>query len=103
MSEYLGKDIFKLGFGLMRLPKLEDGSIDIEQTKVMVDMLKAVNAGRKALVVLDGPNDTVVKSLGNIAGVKVAYTNTLNVYDILNCDTIVFAQNAVQKLEEVYA
>lgn len=43
MSEYLGKDIFKLGFGLMRLPKLEDGSIDIEQTKVMVD--KFIEAG----------------------------------------------------------
>ena len=73
------------------------------KTKVMVDMLKAVNAGRKALVVLDGPCDTVVKSLANIAGVKVAYTNTLNVYDILNCNTIVFAKSAVEKLEEVYA
>ena len=73
------------------------------KTKVMADMLKAINAGRKTLVVLDGPCDTVVKSLANIAGVKVAYTNTLNVYDILNCNTIVFAQNAVQKLEEVYA
>jgi large subunit ribosomal protein L4 len=73
------------------------------KTKVMVEMLKAVNAGRKALVVLDAPCDTVVKSLANIAGVKVAYTNTLNVYDILNCNTIVFAQAAVQKIEEVYA
>ena len=73
------------------------------KTKVMVEMLKAVNAGRKALVVLDGPCDTVVKSLANIAGVKVAYTNTLNVYDILNCNTIVFAKSAVEKLEEVYA
>ena len=43
MSEYLGKEIFKLGFGLMRLPKLEDGSIDIEQTKLMVD--KFIEAG----------------------------------------------------------
>ncbi len=43
MSDYLGKDIFKLGFGLMRLPKLEDGSIDIEQTKVMAD--KFIEAG----------------------------------------------------------
>ena len=73
------------------------------KTKVMAEMLKAINAGRKTLVVLDGPCDTVVKSLANIAGVKVAYTNTLNVYDILNCNTIVFAKNAVEKLEEVYA
>ena len=35
---YLGEDIKKLGFGLMRLPRLEDGTIDIEQTKTMVDM-----------------------------------------------------------------
>lgn len=33
---YLGEEIKKLGFGLMRLPKI-DGKIDIEQTKVMVD------------------------------------------------------------------
>ncbi len=34
---YLGEEIKKLGFGLMRLPQ-KDGAIDIEQTKVMVDM-----------------------------------------------------------------
>ncbi len=72
-------------------------------TKVMVNMLTALNVGKKTLVVLDGPNDKVVKSLANIPNVKVVYTNTLNVYDILNCNTIVFAQAAVQKIEEVYA
>lgn len=36
--EGIGKGIGKLGFGLMRLPTLEGGSIDIEQTKKMVDM-----------------------------------------------------------------
>ena len=72
------------------------------KTKVMASMLTAIGAGKKALVVLDAKNDMVVKSLANIPGVKVAYTNTLNVYDILNCNTIVFAQAAVQKLEEVY-
>jgi large subunit ribosomal protein L4 len=73
------------------------------KTKVMANMLTAIGSGKKALVVLDAKNDMVVKSLANIPGVKVAYTNTLNVYDILNCNTIVFAQAAVQKLEEVYA
>ena len=37
MSDYFGKETFKLGFGLMRLPKLEDGKIDVELTKQMVD------------------------------------------------------------------
>ncbi len=34
----LGHDIKKLGFGLMRLPKLDEKTIDVEQTKQMVDM-----------------------------------------------------------------
>ena len=38
MEKYFGENTPKLGFGLMRLPKLADGSIDIEQTKTMVDM-----------------------------------------------------------------
>jgi len=38
MKDYLGKDTFKLGFGLMRLPKNPDGSIDVPQTSKMVDL-----------------------------------------------------------------
>ena len=41
MSDYLGKDTFKLGFGLMRLPKLPNGRIDVEQTSQMVDAFLA--------------------------------------------------------------
>ena len=33
MQEYFGKETGKLGFGLMRLPKLASGKIDIEQTR----------------------------------------------------------------------
>lgn len=38
MEKYFGENVSKLGFGLMRLPKLPDGKIDIEQTKEMVDL-----------------------------------------------------------------
>ena len=41
MSDYLGKDTFKLGFGLMRLPKNQDGSTDIPQVCEMVDQFIA--------------------------------------------------------------
>ena len=34
---YLGEEIRKLGFGLMRLPQ-KDGVIDVEQVKEMVDL-----------------------------------------------------------------
>ena len=38
MSERMTKTDFRLGFGLMRLPKLEDGHIDVQQTAEMVDL-----------------------------------------------------------------
>ena len=73
------------------------------KTKTMVNMLAAIGAAKKALVVLAESDEKVIKSFANIAGVKVALANTLNVYDILNCDSFVIAKGAVEKLEEVYA
>ena len=37
MSELIGSDPFRLGFGLMRLPKLPDGGIDAAQVTEMAD------------------------------------------------------------------
>ena len=73
------------------------------KTKTMVNMLKAIGAEGKALVVLSEKNDMVVRSLENIPGVKTAYANTINVYDILNCDKLVMAKGAVEQITEVYA
>ncbi|MBR0086703.1 MAG: aldo/keto reductase [Lachnospiraceae bacterium] len=38
MPEQINMDIFRLGFGLMRLPRNEDNTIDVPQTSQMVDM-----------------------------------------------------------------
>ena len=73
------------------------------KTKAMVEMLQAVGAAKKALVVLPEVNEYVIKSCANIEGVKTTQWNTINVYDILNCDTLVVAEKAVAKIEEVYA
>ncbi len=73
------------------------------KTKTMVGMLQAVGAQRKTLVVLPEVDSKVIKSLANIEGVKVSQYNTINVYDILNCDSMVVAKAAVEKIEEVYA
>ena len=73
------------------------------KTKDMVKMLSAVGAAKKTLVVLPEVNNFVIKSCANIEGVKTTQWNTINVYDILNCDTLIVAQGAVAKIEEVYA
>ncbi|MDE6030551.1 MAG: 50S ribosomal protein L4 [Oscillospiraceae bacterium] len=73
------------------------------KTKTMVAMLKALGAEKKTLIVLDSVDTKVIKSAANIEGVKTTQANTLNVYDILNCDKFVIVKGAVEKLEEVYA
>lgn len=77
--------------------------IDEFKTKTMVAMLKALEAEKKTLIVLDAVDAKVIKSAANIEGVKTTQYNTLNVYDILNCDKFVIVKGAVEKLEEVYA
>ena len=76
---------------------------DSYKTKTMVNMLKAVGAAKKTLVVLDEINEMVIKSFANIPGVKTVQANMLNVYDILNCDTFLMTKAAAGKIEEVYS
>ena len=73
------------------------------KTKAMVQMLANLGAQKKALIVLPEVNGFVIKSCDNIEGVKTTQWNTINVYDILNCDTLIVAKDAVAKIEEVYA
>jgi large subunit ribosomal protein L4 len=73
------------------------------KTKTMVKMLSALEAKKKVLVVLAEKDEKVLGSLANIPGVKVAFSNTINVYDILNCDSFIVAKAAAEKIEEVYA
>ena len=73
------------------------------KTKNMVAMLDAIGAAKKSLIVLPAVDEFVIKSCANIEGVKTTQWNTINVYDILNCNTFVVDKEAVAKIEEVYA
>ena len=73
------------------------------KTKEMVKVLKNLNSGKKALIVIPERDENVVRASANIEGVKTAYVNTINVYDILNCDSFIITKDAVNKVEEVYA
>ena len=85
---------------LIVLDSLEMNEI---KTKEVVSVLKALETGKKVLIVLPEKNETVYRSARNIKGVKTTLVSTLNVYDILNCDSLVVLKDAVTKIEEVYA
>lgn len=82
---------------------LESLELEAIKTKEVVNVLSALETGKKVLIVLPEKNDVIYRSARNIAGVNVSMVNTLNVYDILNSDTIVVLKDAVAKIEEVYA
>ena len=73
------------------------------KTKAVVDMLSKLGADGKTAIVLNEKDPVVIKSAGNIEGVSTMLTNTINVYDILNCGKMVLTLDAAKKIEEVYA
>ena len=77
--------------------------LDGYKTKPVAEMLKALGAEKKVLLVLPENDRVAITSARNIPGVKTALTNTLNVYDILNADKFIVVKDAVAQIEEVYA
>ena len=82
---------------------VDDIKVEGYKTKTIVNMLHALDAERKALIVLDAVDNCVIKSAANIPGVKTTLAHTINVYDILNANKFVVSKAAVAKLEEVFA
>ena len=78
-------------------------NMEAPKTKEFVQILKNINACKKALVVTAENNENVIKSAKNIEGVATATVNTINVYDILKYDSFIITTDAVKKVEEVYA
>lgn len=77
--------------------------MDAIKTKEIVKVLSALKTGKKTLIVLPVKDDVVYRSARNIAGVQTTLVGSLNVYDVLNCDTLVVLADAVKMIEEVYA
>ena len=73
------------------------------KTSVMVKALTDLKVEGKTLIILADKNENVLLSSRNIKGVKTIELNTINVFDLLNCNKLVLPLDTVKKLEEVYA
>ena len=85
-----------------KLIVVDELKFDEIKTKNFVEVLKNLSVD-KALVVLEDKNRNVELSARNIADVKTAKVNTINVYDILKYNTLIVTKEAVAAIEEVYA
>ena len=77
--------------------------VEEAKTKVMAKALTDLKVEGKALIILADRNDNVLRSSRNIEGVKTIELNTINVFDLLNCNKLILPLDTVKKLEEVYA
>ena len=84
---------------LIVVDELKLSEIKTKNMKAVLDALKV----EKALIVLNENDQNVILSARNIANVKTALTNTINVFDILKYNTVVVTKAAVETIEEVYA
>ena len=107
----VNKKVRRLAFKSALTSKLNAGEIVVvdslelkeAKTKLMAGVLKALDAEKKALVVLPERDETVIRATNNLPEAKISYVNTLNVYDILNAGKIVLTKAAKESVEEVYA
>ena len=81
---------------------IDEINFEEAKTKNFANILKNLDVS-KALVVLEDDNKKAELSARNIADVKTAKTNTINVYDILKYNTVITTKAVVAKIEEVYA
>jgi len=75
------------------------------QTKQIVEMLKTLNAKNKTLFVVseDSVNYEALLSMSNLSNVMVLFADEINVYDVLNSESVVMTLDAMKSIEEVLA
>jgi len=85
-----------------KLVVLDELKLDEIKTKKFAEVLTNLKA-TKAYVVINENDKNVVLSARNIPDAKTAVCTNINVYDIMNANTVVLTKDAVSKIEEVYA
>jgi large subunit ribosomal protein L4 len=74
--------------------------LETAKTKALKAILVQLGAGAKTLLVDHKPADNLVLSGRNIPGLKVVDSTQVNVYDLLDCQTVLVSQEGLTKLEE---
>ena len=71
------------------------------KTRAMLEFFGAIKVDtRKTLLILDGPNKFVEKSVSNIPALNVAYAESVNLIELLKHDRVVATKEALEKIQE---
>jgi len=80
---------------------IEDIVMGEPKTKLMKSLLSKICDSSKVLVITGKEDGNVTKSLRNLQSVSSITSEGINVYDLLNCDRVLFTKEALSAVEEV--
>ena len=82
---------------------LDDFSLEAPRTRAVVSLLRAVEAGRRVLLVLGSHNEMLEKSAHNIPEVRVVLANNLSVRDLIAAETVLMTRDAIEHIEQAWS
>jgi len=81
------------------------GEIGLEEprTRAVVDLIRAVEAERRVLLVLGSHSDVLEKSARNIPEVRVVLANNLSVRDLITAETVLMTRDSIEHIEAAWS
>ena len=78
--------------------------LEIPKTSEIVALLKRVgiDSDGKILIILNKPSEIIKRSIKNLEKVKLISADQLNVFDLLNANSLVIGEDALSTIKEVY-
>ena len=78
--------------------------LEVPKTSEIVAVLNRVgiDSDGKILIILNHPSEIIKRSIRNLEKIKLIYADQLNVFDLLNANSLVIGEDALSTIKEVY-
>jgi len=78
--------------------------LEVPKTSEIVSVLKrlGIDSDGKILIILNRPSEIIKRSIRNLEKIKLISADQLNVFDLLNANSLVIGEDALSTIKEVY-
>ena len=78
--------------------------LEVPKTSEIISLLKRVgiDSDEKILIILNRPSEIIKRSIRNLEKIKLISADQLNVFDLLNANSLVIGEDALSTIKEVY-
>ncbi len=78
--------------------------LEVPKTSEIIALLKriGIDSDGKILIILNKPSEIIKRSIRNLEKIKLISADQLNVFDLLNANSLVIGEDALSTIKEVY-